>query len=175
MPEEQPPQPGADEIAAPTNILSNIFMQSLSTALNPEEVAEEMNLNPSLCKLCQSITFEKLLLGFKLHENYGELLTRAFTCPLCRVLLSLLVNQPSDNWWSDEEAQLTDEVYAKLVRVARQLNKFPERLQITVLRPQEEIERILKEDKYDGSPEIRLVKHGIVCVDPSQPASNGSY
>ena len=42
------------------------------------------------------------------------------------------------------------------------------------MRQQEEIERILKEDKYATNPETRLVKYEIICVDPSKSASNGN-
>ena len=168
MPEEELPQLRPEEMAALTSIFSSIFLQSFSTTLNQLEVSEQSMLNPDLCQLCQSLTFEKLLFGFKVHDNYGELLTRAFTCPLCRILLSALINQPSDNWWPDEEPVLTDAVSAKLVRDVRQLNKFPERLEVTVLRPQEETEKIIKDDQYAKNPEIKLVKHAIVCIDPSK-------
>ena len=154
-------------MAAFPSIFSNI-LQSFSNALSPMEASQQRMLNPDLCQLCQSLTFKKLLSGFKVHANYGELLLRAFTCPLCRILLSALINQPSDHWWPDEEPVLTDAVSAKLIRGASELSKFPERLEVTVLRSQEEIEAIIKNEQFVQSPEIRLVKHAIICVDPSK-------
>jgi hypothetical protein len=89
MPEEALPPLMPEEMAALTSIFSNIFLQSFSTALNQSEVSEQSILNPDLCQLCQSLTFEKLLSGFKVHENYGELLTRAFTCSLSDFVVSV--------------------------------------------------------------------------------------
>ena len=165
---EQPSQLRVDEIAALSTFFSNIFLQSLPAALNPPEYSEQNILNPDLCQHCQSLTFEKLISGFQVHSNYGELLTRAFTCPLCRILLSALINQPADNWWGDEEPLISDKVSAKLVRDARQLNKFPERLEVTVFRPDEEVVKILMDDQYAKNPDVRLLKHAIVCVDMSE-------
>jgi hypothetical protein len=144
--------------------VNDFFAQFLSSLSNLNLYQQEA----PKCTLCQSLTFETLLSGFQLHENFEELCTSSFSCPLCRIFQSALLNQPPENWWPDEEILSSDVLMAKLVRDARELNKFPERLEITVLRSEGEIKKQLEHNKYDKHPEIKLVKHCIVCVAPGE-------
>jgi hypothetical protein len=164
-------QQAADDLAQFTRsflqLLHTHFTSNSGTQSHPHDT-EAIRRNPLLCSFCGSLTFDKLVSGFQIHESFAFLIISAVNCPLCHVFLSTLFNQPSDNWWPDEKPLGTDVVRAKLVRDATTLNNFPERLELTVLRPEEEIVRVLERDRYAKNPEIRLVKHTIVCIDPSQ-------
>jgi hypothetical protein len=123
--------------------------------------------NSSLCPLCRSLTFSTLLSGYETHTNLSTLIINSFSCPLCRLLIAAL-DQPSENWRGDEQPLLSDVVSAILVRDATDLNKFPERLEVRVSRPPDEVEKLLQHDPYAENPEIRFVKHVVVCVDASK-------
>jgi hypothetical protein len=163
MSEPNPFQIDEEQMALLTAGFANFFAQ-IASVLDAGLTLQE---GPK-CTVCQSLTFSSLISGFQIHSDYGAFCASCISCPLCRVFQCALLNQPSENWWPDEDILLSDIVTAKLVRDEKELNRFPERLEITVLRSEEDIKKQLEHDKYDKHPEIKLVKHCIVCIEESR-------